>query len=246
VTNTQLCSFHGDTLVLTEAGMTPIRDIQANEDRVWAKDETTGKTGWRDVLAQYSNRYEEQVRLTPRDEAGRVQSIVSNRIHPYFARLAAGAVLSVAATTATPTLATEGYVYEGEIAGGAWVDAQHLQIGDELLGADGQWQEVVATHIDDEPFEAFNLTVDEYETYFVAAEQDAAAVWVHNNCYDNLPSGFSSSGDINYYGQNTFTSPDGRDLYQGHDGRYYDPDVHPPTPNQTLVDRLSLRPGSAR
>jgi hypothetical protein len=96
-------------------------------------------------------------------------------------------VLSVAATTATPTLATEGYVYEGEIAGGAWVDAQHLQIGDELLGADGQWQEVVATHIDDEPFEAFNLTVDQYQTYFVAGETNTTPVWVHNNCYSRLP-----------------------------------------------------------
>lgn len=90
-------------------------------------------TGWRDVLAQYSNRYEETVHVTAVDEDGHRQTITSNRIHSYFARLTAGAILTTASLVAASAIAIEGHVYAGDIEGGACVDAQHLQQGDELL-----------------------------------------------------------------------------------------------------------------
>ena len=178
----RVCSFAGDTLVLTDSGYLQIKDISAGVDRVWAKNEYTGHMGWQNVLAHYSNQYEETVHVTVVDDEGDRQTIRSNRIHPYFARLAAGAILASASAAMSPAIATEGHIYKGDIDGGAWVDAQHLKVGDELLGDDGQWLTVGSVEIEDQPLEAWNMSVDEYATYFVAGDVDATAVWVHNNC----------------------------------------------------------------
>lgn len=225
---TLVCSFAGDTLVVTQNGYTEIENIIAGHDRVWARNEHTGEMGWRDVLAQYSNDYKERVHVTTIDEEGRSQTITSNRIHPYFARLAASALLVSASVTAAPDLATEGNVYTGEIVGGAWVDAQYLQPGDELLSDDGHWQKVAEVEIQDQPLKAYNLTVDEYSTYFVAGHENARAVWVHNKCFEDFPSGFTNTGELTDFGQPIFRNGDDV-VYQGHDGRYYDIDDHPPT-----------------
>lgn len=40
-----------------------------------------------------------------------------------------------------------------------------------------------------EPLTAFNLTVAEFHTYFVAANKNAAPVWVHYDCWYDLPTG---------------------------------------------------------
>lgn len=78
------------------------------------------------------------------------------------------------------TVASEGHVYAGDIENGAWVDAQHLQAGYELLGSDDQWQRVVDSDIEQAPLDAYNLTVDSYSTYYVSGDESAAGVWVHN------------------------------------------------------------------
>ena len=226
-----LCSFAGDTLVVTQAGKKRIKDIQAGRDRVWARDEHTGRTGWRSVLAHYSNRYEETVYVTASDVKGKRQTITSNRIHPYFARLAIGGLLATASIATSPAIATEGYVYSGEIDGGAWVDAQHLQVGDELLSTDNQWQTVEAVVIEDKPLDAFNLSVDEYATYFVAGDAGADAVWVHNSCADRIPDGYRWTRNHTDFDQPTFSDGNGNIWYRGHDGRYYDINDHPPTRN---------------
>ncbi|MFK8082285.1 MAG: polymorphic toxin-type HINT domain-containing protein, partial [Granulosicoccus sp.] len=232
-TNGGICSFAGDTLVVTDSGYKPIKDIVSQQDKVWARDEYTGKMGWRDVLAQYSNRYEETVHVTAMDGHGKRQTITSNRIHPYFARLAAGAILATASVTTSPVMAGEGHVYSGEIAGGAWVDAQHLQPGDELLTQNNQWQMVEAVVVESMPLDAYNLSVDEYATYFVSAEEGADAVWVHNVCYNGLPKGFTDTGRTTDYNQPIYVDKNGREIYQGHHpnaNRYYELGAHPPTP----------------
>ena len=182
------CSFDGETLVSTRDGHRSIRDIEAGRDEVWARDEVTGRSGWRTVLAQYGNRYESTVEVTARDGDGRRQTIVSNRIHPYFTRIAATTLIATGGVTAA--IASEGHVYAGDIDGGAWVDAQHLRVGDGLLGERGRWQTIERVAIEEKPLEAYNLTVEGYSTYFVAGEVGAEAVWVHNTCrntrYQNL------------------------------------------------------------
>ncbi|ENS9299332.1 polymorphic toxin MafB class 1, partial [Neisseria gonorrhoeae] len=77
------CSFHGSTLVKTADGYKAIAHIQAG-DRVFAKDETSGKTGYKPVTARYGNPYQETVYIEISDGIGNSQTLISNRIHPFY------------------------------------------------------------------------------------------------------------------------------------------------------------------
>ena len=77
------CSFHGSTLVKTADGYKAIARIRAG-DRVFAKDEASGKTGYKPVTAQYGNPYQETVYIEVSDGLGKIQTLVSNRIHPFY------------------------------------------------------------------------------------------------------------------------------------------------------------------
>lgn len=168
------CSFAGDTLVRTIYGLTPIRDIKAGTDWVWARDQRTGAMGYRLVEAQYSNPYDVTVRIVIRDvETGREQTLVSNAIHPVFVQLPEGA-------TAPPS--SEGHVYDGSIVRGAWVDAANLKPGHRLLNDDGSWAVVEAVSSTPEALTAYNLKVSDFHTYFVTGNAQAEPVWVHNTC----------------------------------------------------------------
>ncbi|HEZ0528606.1 TPA: polymorphic toxin MafB class 1 [Neisseria meningitidis] len=79
------CSFHGSTLVKTADGYKAIAHIQAG-DRVFAKDETSGKTGYKPVTAQYGNPYRETVYIEISDGIGNSQTLISNRIHPFYSQ----------------------------------------------------------------------------------------------------------------------------------------------------------------
>ena len=68
------------------------------------------------------------------------------------------------------------------MADGHWLYAATLQAGDRLLNADGTWAKVLAAETVNEPLLAYNLTVEGFHTYFVATNEDAAPVWVHNEC----------------------------------------------------------------
>ncbi|MGY4751936.1 polymorphic toxin-type HINT domain-containing protein [Pannonibacter sp. Q-1] len=170
-----LCSFHGDTLVLTDGGLLPISDVNTSMT-VWSRNPVNGDMTWQRVQAQYSNPYDETVSVTIRDvETGVEQTIVSNRIHPYFVQ-----------TERVVASSSDGHVYDGELENGHWVDAADLQAGDRLLNDDGTWAAVVGVEIKAEPLTAFNLTVAGFHTYFVAANANAAPVWVHNDCFDQV------------------------------------------------------------
>ena len=77
------CSFHGSTLVKTADGYKAIARIRAG-DRVFAKDEASGETGYKPVTAQYGNPYQETVYIEVSDDLGKIQPLVSNRIHPFY------------------------------------------------------------------------------------------------------------------------------------------------------------------
>jgi len=55
-----------------------------------------------------------------------------------------------------------------------------------LLNDDSSWAEVVSSRTLAQPLRAYNLTVKDFHTYFVAANKDAAPVWVHNICGPRL------------------------------------------------------------
>ena len=77
------CSFHGSTLVKTADGYKAIARIRVG-DRVFAKDEASEKTGYKPVTAQYGNPYQETVYIEVSDGLGKIQTLVSNRIHPFY------------------------------------------------------------------------------------------------------------------------------------------------------------------
>ncbi len=100
-------------------------------------------------------------------------SIVTTPTHPFFTQ-----------TTQQVAHTSDGHVYAGPLLDGYWVDAADLLTGDRLLNDDGSWAEVVSSEVLAEPLRAYNLTVEGWHTYFVAANVDAAPVWVHNSCFD--------------------------------------------------------------
>ena len=77
------CSFHGSTLVKTADGYKAIAHIRVG-DRVFAKDETSGAMGYKPVTAQYGNPYQETVYIEVSDGIGNSQTLISNRIHPFY------------------------------------------------------------------------------------------------------------------------------------------------------------------
>jgi len=85
-------------------------------------------------------------------------------------------------TTRQVAHSSEGHVYAGPLAGGYWIDAADLRAGDRLLNDDSSRAEVVSSRTLAQPLRAYNLTVKDFHTYFVAANKDAAPVWVHNWC----------------------------------------------------------------
>ena len=77
------CSFHGSTLVKTADGYKAITRIRVG-DRVFAKNEASGETGYKPVTARYGNPYQETVYIEVSDGLGKIQTLVSNRIHPFY------------------------------------------------------------------------------------------------------------------------------------------------------------------
>ena len=149
--NSKTCSFHASTLVKTQTGYKAIADIKAG-DKVLSKNEHNGEIDYKTVTAQYSNSYAKTVYIHIADAADQNQTLIANKIHPFYTN-------------------------------GRWIEAGSLKAGDILETANGEKQTVQSVVIKAEPLKAYNLTVQDFHTYFVkgkGAETDA--VWVHNDC----------------------------------------------------------------
>ncbi|ENW2957487.1 hint domain-/BECR-fold containing toxin, partial [Neisseria gonorrhoeae] len=70
-------------MVRTADGYKAIARIRAGES-VLSKDEASGKTGYKPVTAQYGNPYQETVYIKVSDGIGNSQTLISNRIHPFY------------------------------------------------------------------------------------------------------------------------------------------------------------------
>ena len=149
--NSKTCSFHASTLVKTQTGYKAIADIKAG-DKVLSKNEHNGETGYKTVTAQYSNPYAETVYVHIADAADQNQTLIANKIHPFYTN-------------------------------GRWIEAGSLKAGDILETANGEKQTVQSVVIKAEPLKAYNLTVQDFHTYFVKGKgAETNAVWVHNAC----------------------------------------------------------------
>ena len=160
---TSRCSFHGDTLVVTKDGRVPIRDIRVG-DLVWSMDDNTGAADWKLVLAKLISDYNYSIRIIVTDrKSNALQTLMSSPLHPFFA-------LTGAAT------ADSGY------SNGTWTSAEFLRPGQLILSLDGMWSKIQDIYIENAPLFAYNLSIQDFNTYFVSGDQSASALWVHNDC----------------------------------------------------------------
>ena len=196
------CSFRGDMEVKTEQGYKPIASIKIG-DKVYAKNELTGQMTYQRVQAHYNNPYDFTVYVEVIDEQGKQQTIVSNKIHPFFTQVNQGELVP----------SSEGHHYKGEIQNAQWVDAQNLKAGYKLLSENNHWQTVKGVSIKAEKLSAYNLTVENDHTYFIkGANSDLDGVWVHNDCWHALPDGAKRVKDIDGYKTYQFKDHSGNDV----------------------------------
>ncbi|EMU3213525.1 pretoxin [Neisseria gonorrhoeae] len=72
-------------MVKTADGYKAIARIRAGES-VLSKDEASGETGYKPVTARYGNPYRETVYIKVSDGIGNSQTLISNRIHPFYSQ----------------------------------------------------------------------------------------------------------------------------------------------------------------
>ncbi|EOF8494343.1 TPA: pretoxin [Neisseria gonorrhoeae] len=72
-------------MVKTADGYKAIARIRAGES-VLSKDEASGVTGYKPVTARYGNPYRETVYIEVSDGIGNSQTLISNRIHPFYSQ----------------------------------------------------------------------------------------------------------------------------------------------------------------
>lgn len=159
-------------LVQTITGYKPISEVKIGS-MVLSKNEITGKLTYQRVSQHYNNAYSQTVCIDIKDESGSTQTIVSNKIHPFFTQVN---------TNDSLPPSSEGHDYQGDIDNAQWIDASNLKAGYKLLSEDGQWQIVQSVIQTEEPLSAYNITVNSDHTYFVTGSDSVYGVWVHNNC----------------------------------------------------------------
>lgn len=180
-----------------------------------SKNEHNGEIDYKTVTAQYSNSYAETVYIHIADAADQNQTLIANKIHPFYTN-------------------------------GKWIEAGSLKAGDVLLAENGSNQTVQSVVIKAEPLKAYNLTVQDFHTYFVkgkGAETDA--VWVHNECDTTPPRGAYPANKNTPDGKPIYKSYDPetnswKDIYRGSDGKWHDYD--PKTYEPDLVEKVTWKP----
>lgn len=165
--------FVAGTQVVTKDGTKNIEDVRPG-DYVLSRDEETGEQGFKRVLTTYRSTTQKLVTVTfirqAENESGEdgdavAESVTGTPEHPFW---------SVDRQT--------------------WVELAHVAVGEHLRLADGGVAVVLAVEQAANPegkaVRTYNLEVEDWHTYFVAAELDGAgnsAVWVHNKCHGNDP-----------------------------------------------------------
>lgn len=108
--------------------MKAIEDIAVG-DRVAARNEFTGETGWRKVKQLFTIDEKIIVNVTMRDAASHVETVSATNEHPFF------------------------------VHGDRWRAAKDLIPGDQIALLDGGCAEVIAVEIDDARATAYNFEV---------------------------------------------------------------------------------------
>ncbi|MBA4787822.1 MAG: Hint domain-containing protein [Brevundimonas sp.] len=153
------------TEVQTSEGLKPIEQIAVG-DRVLARDDATGDTVFKPVVALIAGNEREiwEVTVETTDATGRVQRepIGTTDEHPW------------------------------RTAAGAWLETKDLTPGTELVSADGDRAVVITVLKTDRIEPTYNFEVEGFHTYFVGE----SGVWVHNACERLLGNLLPRAGEI--------------------------------------------------
>ena len=143
------------TEVQTPDGVKAIEAVAVG-DLVLARDEQTGETGYKPVVALIADSEREiwEVTVETTDAAGAVQreTIGTTDEHPW------------------------------RLASGEWAETDDLQPGAELVAADGDRVVVLSALKTDRIEPTYNFEVGDFHTYFVGE----SGVWVHNACFGRI------------------------------------------------------------
>jgi len=110
------------------------------------------------------------------------------------------------------------------------VDTADLEPGYELRNADETWAEIVAVEKVAAKLTAYNLTVAEFQTFYVAANVNAEPVWVHNCRVPPNPNGRRGSPETRAHIDQVATELEATTDFQVTGGAFGQPEVHVPNP----------------
>jgi RHS repeat-associated protein len=172
--------FLAGTLVETAEGRRPIEEIKEG-DRVLSRDERTGEQAFKRVARLFRGHTSRVVRvdvveLRPAKQRGRSER---HRVGTAGREESAedgsdpDLTQAIRCTTEHPFW----------VLGAGWTPAHRLRAGDRLSSSEGAELMVVACETVAEEADHFNFEVEDWHTYFVAGDEGARPVWVHNKCF---------------------------------------------------------------
>lgn len=143
--------FTAGTLVQTADGLRPIETIKLG-DRVLSRDETTGETAYKEVIALHPHPgqkvYVVTVEVRLADGKTSRETFRTTRQHPW------------------------------RTAANAWVETDKLVAGEALLTVDGKASVIVSVSKTGRVKPTYNFEVRDFHSYFVGK----SGIWVHNGC----------------------------------------------------------------
>ncbi len=160
--------FLAGTLVLTADGQIPIEELRVG-DRVLSRDESTGEQGYKRVLQVYRGKTAFVCRLS----LGLAVASIGGKVDT-----------SRLDTSGSEILCTRRHKFF-RVDDQLWVAAEDLAVGNLLLSSGGELVQVTDVAISSKKVATWNLEVEGFHTYFVAAGVKSAGVLVHNGNGDD-------------------------------------------------------------
>jgi len=127
------------TLVQTKEGAKPIEDVKVGE-LVAARNEATGETGWKPVVALIRNGEKAFIRLVYVDDQGNEETLVMTPEHPLM------------------------------VVGNRWTQARDLRQGDRIVRLEGEPVTIQSVTLLSGTSATYNFEVADFHTYFVGAK----------------------------------------------------------------------------
>lgn len=93
-----------------------------------------------------------------------------------------------------------------------------------MIDDKGNYQTVIAIHTEATPLNSYNLEVDVDHTFFIKGVDGVDSVWVHNDCYRQLPNGSKKQSDGTYIANVNGKQITLIETKVGNETKYYTPD----------------------